>query len=703
MARTTHPDDYKSFDIDSSNGQLITKAALNYEVKFSYEVMVTVSDGNHPADTITVTITVTDQTEGALITPMFPAGTPTTYSIPENTPAGVDIGFPVAAINLLASFDYSLTGSDRTIFTLDTQTGQLRTSAPLDYETKNSYSVNVNLGYTPADMKLYVSHSITIEVENVNEAPMFADERTVRSIPENAAAGTNIGAALTATDPDITTDNTDANPDTPDVDDALTYTLGGTDAASFNINSTTGQLTTKTGVTFNAATKDRYDVTVTVSDSESDDTIDVIININAMPTVLIDVPTEVQNGAFDVMITFSEAVDGFTAADITRTPSLTTGTGTPSATLQSGSDGDMNYTVGITPPNEAEGEVAIEVAAGAATSTANTTTTAASDTHTVNIDTLRPTSTITGHPSAPTGPFTITITFSEPVTGLTAGDFTIVGPITMSNLMGSGSVYTATITPTGSGEIGVQVNENAVQDAAGNENARSDGIVLNVALGAPSVTITAPTTVTQTGPFDVTITFSEEVTGFEASDIALKKSGMTVDFEATVTNFIGGPRVYTATITPRKDGDIDISVPANAAEDDGTNGNTVSGTKTVTVELTGPAITITGVPTPPQNSAFDVTIGFSQEVTGFLRSEISLGDGVSATVTNMTRSVASYTATITPAANLEETIMLSVPAAVATNASSDPNVASSVYTHSIRYSAPHRQYYGTYRHANRCV
>ena len=388
------PDDYKSFDIDSTNGQLITKAALNYEVKFSYEVMVTVSDGNHPADTITVIITVTDQTEGPLITPMFPAGTPTTYSIPENTPAGVDIGFPVAAINLLASFDYSLTGSDRTIFTLDTQTGQLRTSAPLDYETKNSYSVNVNLGYTPADMKLYVSHSITIEVENVNEAPMFADERTVRSIPENAAAGTNIGAAVTATDPDLTSSNTDANPGKPDVDDALTYTLDGTDAASFNINSTTGQLTTKTGVTFNAATKDRYDVTVTVDDSESDDTIDVIININAMPTVLIDVPTEVQNGAFDVMITFSEAVDGFTAADITLTLSLTTGTGTPSTTLQSGSDGDMSYTVGITPPAEAEGEVAIEVAAGAATSTANTTTTAASDTHTVNIDTLRPTSTI---------------------------------------------------------------------------------------------------------------------------------------------------------------------------------------------------------------------------------------------------------------------------------------------------------------------
>ena len=246
--------------------------------------------------------------------------------------------------------------------------------------------------------------------------------------------------------------------------------------------------------------------------------------------------------------------------------------------------------------------------------------------------------------------------------------------------MGSGSVYTATITPTGSGQIAVQVNGNAVQDAAGNRNLRFDGIVLNVALGAPSVTITAPTTVTQTGPFDVTITFSEEVTGFEASDIALKKSGMTVDFEATVTNFIGGPRVYTATITPRKDGDIDISVPASSAEDDASNGNTVSGTQTVTVELSGPAITITDVPTTPQNSAFDVTIGFSQEVTGFLQSEISLGDGVSATVTNMTRSVASYTATITPAANLEETIMLSVPAGVATNASSDPNVASSVYT-----------------------
>ena len=71
-SHTDAPDDYKAFDIDSMNGQLITKAALNYEAKSAYTVTVSVSDGNHPADTITVNISVQDQTEG---NPTFPTGT----------------------------------------------------------------------------------------------------------------------------------------------------------------------------------------------------------------------------------------------------------------------------------------------------------------------------------------------------------------------------------------------------------------------------------------------------------------------------------------------------------------------------------------------------------------------------------------------------------------------------------------------------
>ena len=62
--------------------------------------------------------------------------------------------------------------------------------------------------------------AVTILVTEVNEAPVFPSAMATRTIPENTPAGRNIGAPVSATDPD---------------NDPLTYSLGGTDAASFHI------------------------------------------------------------------------------------------------------------------------------------------------------------------------------------------------------------------------------------------------------------------------------------------------------------------------------------------------------------------------------------------------------------------------------------------------------------------------------------
>ena len=62
-----------------------------------------------------------------------------------------------------------------------------------------------------------------------NVAPEFPSATATRMVAENTAAGENIGTPVRATD---------AN------EDSLTYRLSGTDAASFDIDTATGQLMT---------------------------------------------------------------------------------------------------------------------------------------------------------------------------------------------------------------------------------------------------------------------------------------------------------------------------------------------------------------------------------------------------------------------------------------------------------------------------
>ena len=90
-------------------------------------------------------------------------------------------------------------------------------------------------------------------VTDVNEAPEFADEPATRSVAENTVASVNIGD-----DPVAAMDEDDG--------DTLTYTLGGTDAASFDIESTTtgGQLQTLAALDYETQTD--YEVMVIATD-----------------------------------------------------------------------------------------------------------------------------------------------------------------------------------------------------------------------------------------------------------------------------------------------------------------------------------------------------------------------------------------------------------------------------------------------------
>ena len=267
LTYSLHRGDRDAFQIDPNTGQLQTKAALDYETKSSYtDLAVRVTDSSGITDAILVTINVTDVTENNA--PVFTEGARTARSVAENTPASTNIGAAISATDPDSgdTLTYSLHRGDRDAFQIDPNTGQLQTKAALDYETKSSYTdlavrVTDSSGITDAIL-------ITINVKDVaeNNAPVFtAGDSTTRTIAENTVAGENIGMVVAATDVDANT--------------TLTYTLGGTDAASFSIVSTTGQLQTRAALDYE--TKKSYSVRVSVSDSNNDsDSILVTINVS---------------------------------------------------------------------------------------------------------------------------------------------------------------------------------------------------------------------------------------------------------------------------------------------------------------------------------------------------------------------------------------------------------------------------------------
>ena len=170
--------DASSFSIVKTTGQLQTRAALDYETKKSYEVTITVSDGNEGTDSITVTINITNDTSDDPVQqvsepeqddvtnnpPSF-ASDSTTRSVQENTTSGTNIGLPVSATDDDSgdTLEYTLGGPDAGSFSIVRTTGQLQTSAALDYENKKSYEVTVSVsdGNEGSD-----SITVTINVTN---------------------------------------------------------------------------------------------------------------------------------------------------------------------------------------------------------------------------------------------------------------------------------------------------------------------------------------------------------------------------------------------------------------------------------------------------------------------------------------------------------------------------------------------------------
>ena len=247
------------FDIDASSGQLLTKAALDYETEASYVLFVWVQDNNNAngrADTqrdtvIRVDLTVTNEDD------------PGTVALSSSEP-DVDIA-------ITASLTDPDGGLDRVAWSWERSADQtawtaISGAASASYTPvaadKGSY-LRATASYTDGHGPRKSAQAATSAPVPSNSAPVFtvSDLDTgrglngglERSVAENTGEGEAVGAPVMAADAEC---------------DAMTCVLGGADADLFIIEPDTGQIRVGAGTALDyEADKNIYEVTVTATDS----------------------------------------------------------------------------------------------------------------------------------------------------------------------------------------------------------------------------------------------------------------------------------------------------------------------------------------------------------------------------------------------------------------------------------------------------
>ena len=266
--------DAASFDIESESGQLKTKAdvSYDYETKASYSVTVRAMDPLNASGAIAVIITVTDVDEQPA-TPEAP-----TVRAPDGSSTSLLVSWRAPDRNggpPLTDYDVEYRQGVSGDWRVWPHSGTVTTTTITGLKAHTDYQVWVRVlnGELPSDW------SPPGGGRTNNTTPAFDNAATTRSVAENTPPGENIGTPVTATDAD---------------GDPLFYTLAGVDAASFDIESESGQLKTKADVSYDHEVKTSYSVTVRVTDPlDASATITVVItvtNVNEKPATP-DAPT----------------------------------------------------------------------------------------------------------------------------------------------------------------------------------------------------------------------------------------------------------------------------------------------------------------------------------------------------------------------------------------------------------------------------
>jgi cyclophilin family peptidyl-prolyl cis-trans isomerase len=299
----------------------------------------------------------------------------------------------------------------------------------------------------------------------------------------------------------------------------------------------------------------------------------------------------------------------------------------------------------------------------------------------------------------PTGESTInfTATFSESVTGFTSEGVTIAGTAgattaEVTDISGDGTKYNIAVTGmTHVGTVIVSLPTGAGKDKGGNLSSSSINVDNTVTYDntGPKVVVSLASdqaAATNGSTINFTVVFRDEVTDFAAGDAVV--SGTAGATTAIVT---GSGKTYNVEVTGMvRDGTVILNVPANVAHNSLGNPNSASTGKdnVVIYDHTSPAVTVNQAATqsdPSGASAVHFTVVFSEPVTGFSSTDVTIGGTVwgnlKATVTG---SGAKYDVAITGMGK-SGTIVVTIGADVVSDAAGNKSTASTSTDNTVNF------------------
>ena len=198
LTYTVTDGDEAVFAVDN-HGNVTTKQLLDFETRNTYGLTVDVSDG-HLVESASLAIEVTNVNER-------PETSDFETSVPENAPIGTLVDTVTASDPDGDPLSFSITRHPGGAFAVDPVTGDITTTAVLDYETDPGHTVTVAV----SDGTLQTESRVVVTVSNVNEAPTVSG--FAAQTPEDTPVGVIVGA-LTASDPEgdaLTFEITDGN------------------------------------------------------------------------------------------------------------------------------------------------------------------------------------------------------------------------------------------------------------------------------------------------------------------------------------------------------------------------------------------------------------------------------------------------------------------------------------------------------------